>query len=598
MFRENSKHVQIQLLDTVCALSGEQAQRLEQSWAGAFYDEYFSRLDELPFAVLYSAKDSRPNVPVNVLVGLEALKSGFNWSDEEMYDAFCFDLQVRFALGYRWFGEGRFDIRTIYNFRHRLSEYAQKTGENLIEKAFEQVTDRQIAAFTLKTDKVRMDSTQIASNIRNMSRLHLLVEVIRRVHRMLCESDRTAYAEAFAPYLKGSATQYVYRVKSEDGATHMERIGVLMHELVAKLAAAYGEQATYLMLRRVFTEHFVVEQDRLRLKVGKELSAASLNSPDDVEATFHIKNNRSYKGYVGNITETCNPENPLQLIAKVQTEPNVTNDDDMLIAAVPALKQRLNINQMNTDGGYNSDESFQVLRETGIEHVQTAIRGHSPHKHIGLDKFEIATESGLDMASSAASGNEGLDPAKEVAVAGEVPSTGESPSLTEQMDATSEVSTSNHVSSAIGDPMRITCPYGQTVELQQVATKTGYRRYHAHFDTLKCADCPFEGNCLARKKKSKPERTLSFDEHDAEIARRRRRIAQDKRSGSNLRVAIESTIASLKQPFCYVQLPVRGLFRVACMLLGAAAMANVRRIQRYLVAKKVEDEPITAGVAA
>ncbi len=92
-------------------------QRLDDSWAGAFCREFFCRLDERPFAVLYSGDPSRPNVPVDVLVGLEAPKAGFGWSDSEMYDAFCFDLQVRYALGYRNLAEGYFDLRTVYNFR-------------------------------------------------------------------------------------------------------------------------------------------------------------------------------------------------------------------------------------------------------------------------------------------------------------------------------------------------------------------------------------------------------------------------------------------------------------------------------------------------
>src|SRR5512133_3175278 len=106
MFRENNQHRQQQLLSTVDSLPAAQAKRLDESWAGVFYRECFCRLDERPFGVLYSSKDSRPNVPVNVLVGLEALKAGCNWSDEELFDAYLFDLQVRYALGYRNLGEG------------------------------------------------------------------------------------------------------------------------------------------------------------------------------------------------------------------------------------------------------------------------------------------------------------------------------------------------------------------------------------------------------------------------------------------------------------------------------------------------------------
>jgi hypothetical protein len=74
---------------------------------------------------------------------------------------------------------------------------------------------------------------------------------------------------------------------------------------------------------------------------------------------------------VANIAETNSPENPLQLIAKVQTKSNVVNDDDMLIEAIPSLVQRLGITEVDTDGGYNSDESYKVMRKYGIEHVQT-----------------------------------------------------------------------------------------------------------------------------------------------------------------------------------------------------------------------------------
>ena len=103
-----------------------------------------------------------------MLVGLEYLKAGNGWTDQEMYEAFLCNMQVRFALGYDEFGKGDFELRTLYYFRERLSRYMQETGINLLEKAFGKVTDQQLSAYQLKTGKQRMDSTQIASNIRTM----------------------------------------------------------------------------------------------------------------------------------------------------------------------------------------------------------------------------------------------------------------------------------------------------------------------------------------------------------------------------------------------------------------------------------------------
>ena len=158
MFRQNTRHLHLQppLFSDINQLPEVVRKRLENSWAETFYREFFCRLDEEAFAVLYAERPSRPNVPVNVLVSLEFLKAAFGWTDEERYDHFCFDMQVRYAVGYRNLGEGYFDLRTLYNFRQRLARHMQATGENLLEQAFEQVTDEQMEAFALKTGQQRV----------------------------------------------------------------------------------------------------------------------------------------------------------------------------------------------------------------------------------------------------------------------------------------------------------------------------------------------------------------------------------------------------------------------------------------------------------
>jgi phosphoenolpyruvate synthase/pyruvate phosphate dikinase len=65
-------------------------------------------------------------------------------------------------------------------------------------------------------------------------------------------------------------------------------------------------------------------------KPNQALSATSLQSPDDLEATYREKRGKGYQGYVANLSETCNPQNPLQLITKVQTAPNATDDSQLL----------------------------------------------------------------------------------------------------------------------------------------------------------------------------------------------------------------------------------------------------------------------------
>jgi len=315
MFRGNEEHLQFGLFDTLQRLPEKVRQRLEGSWADTFYREVFCRVDESPFAVLYSDQPSRPNTPINILVAAEILKSGFGWSDEELYDEIQFNLQVRYALGLRDMGEVPFELRTLYNFRQRLSQHMQETGENLLDELFVQVTDEQLATLQLKTGHQRMDSVLVSSNMRQMTRLHMLVEVVQRVWRMLVEEDHASYAEAFQPYRQGTAGQYCYRVKGDEVAAHVEAIGHMMRRLVQELAARYAEQPAYLVLQRVFAEHFALvaspgedtDTGQIRVKTGGELSASSLQSPDDWEATCWEKRGQGYRGYVANLTETCDP---------------------------------------------------------------------------------------------------------------------------------------------------------------------------------------------------------------------------------------------------------------------------------------------------
>ena len=388
MYRANGEHLQWKLMSTLDSLRPKDRDRLEEGWAGTFYREFFCRVDEGLFAPLYSEEPSRPNVPVNVLLGLEVLKAGHGWSDEELIEQFTYNVAVRRALGCVELGEDQFELRTLYNFRHRVSVYAQQSGVDLIERAFEQVTDEQMAALKLRASRLRMDSTMVSGNIRLMSRLHLLVEVVQQVHRMLSELDQERYREEFAPYVQGTSGQFVYRVRSEEGRAHIRQIGDLMARWTRELESGYGQELGYGVLKRVFAEHFLTEETAVRPRTGREVPSGTLQSLSDPEATYRKKAGRSYVGYVANVTETCDPRNPVQLITKVQVEANTVDDPALMEAALPALHERMEVRELYTDGGYNSEPTATLAREMEIDHIQTALRGHTA-KRLSLRDFAL-----------------------------------------------------------------------------------------------------------------------------------------------------------------------------------------------------------------
>lgn len=527
MFRKNKRIQQPLLLSDVNGLPERTRQRLEASWAGTFRREVFERIDEVRFAVLYSAKDSRPNVPVNVLLGLDILKSGRNWTDEEMYEHFLFDLQVRHALGCDNFGEGDCELRTIYNFRRRLAEHFLKTGENLVNQAFEQITDAQMAGLGLKTDQQRLDSTMVLSNIADHSRLELLIQVIQRLWRVLGVADQERHQALCQPYVKESAGQYTYRLKGRAVVwEHIRLVGEVLQRLLLEMRAAYAQEPIYGVAQRFFEENFVVEDASLRAKENKDIGPGCLQSVDDVEATYRKKTNRAYKGFVANIAETCNPENPVQLIDQVQVAANQVSDIELLKSGIPHLKERTGVAAVVTDGGYVSPTVDEVLRDQQVRQITTGLTGTLPDHREGrlaFSDFEIT----LDQA---------------------------------------------------GEVSRVSCPAGQPAQIEATASGKSYR---LTFATQDCQTCPFflQGQCPVEVKRDQCGFSLPKDR--AQSAHRRWLFERHKQEARNLRTAVEATVYQLKHKWAKGKVRVRGLFRVTVTVIGAAFSVNLRRIAAY-----------------
>ena len=225
------------------------------------------------------------------------------------------------------------------------------------------------------------------------------------------------------------------------------------------------------------------------------------------------------------LAETCAPENELQLITIVQVAPNNIDDNQLLAEALPDLKQHTELKTIYTDGGHGGPATDAVLYDQQVEHIQTAIRGITPNpEKLNLADFTIKFNED-------------------------------------------------------GQPVKATCPPGKTETVQSTSQK---KSFVAHFTDEVCQICSLADKCLARRGSRDPRNHLRFTQADARASERRRRSQEQHKDGRNLRAAIEASVRSLKDPFPAVKLPVRGKFRVACLLIGSAVVANMRRIERYL----------------
>jgi len=524
MFRENDDHQQQSFFSGEYLLPEKLQERLLGSWAETFYQEVFCHIDETVFAPLYSEEASRPNVPVNVLAGVDILKSGFRWSDEELYEQVCFNLQVRHALGLHDLRGEVFTLRTIYNFRRRVREYTEETGINLMQKVFEQVTDAQLETVALATGWQRMDSTQVLSNLAQMTRLELLVAVLQAVYRRLPGAAQERWGVHWAQYLEGRPHQVCYKIPTGEMESHLITIGEELLAVEAELAQQAPESEALALIRRVLEEQYECEADGvMTLRPPEEVSAGSLQSPHDSDATYRVKGGKTYRGgYVVNVSETADPENPVQLITDVQVEPNRTDDALLLEQSLDdQAARRIEVGQITTDGGY-----------TG------------PRGEAGCEKHDVTLRATRMRGGRSAADRWGWE------------------------EYTWEVCDD-------GMPTSVTCPQGCRAALLPGRAEGCFI---ARFEAARCAACPFFGLLCRVRDRRRVGPTLYVKRRTIKVAQRRQQLHPE---DTPIRVVVESTVRSLKRPFPNSKLPVRGLIRARMMLYPAALMVNLRRLHRY-----------------
>lgn len=376
MFRPNRSHDQTELFGYRSHLPPQKRQQLEESEEYQFYQLIFRQIPEADFAVLYSDEGSRPNAPVNTLVAALILLHTRGWTYRELFKHIDFNLTTRVALGLWDLETTPFSRATLFHFQNRLTAYWVETGENLLERVFDALTQEQLAALELQTDIQRADSFLAASNIRDYSRLQLIIEVVQRFVRVLTEADQTAVADLVDPYTGQSSGQYLYRLEAETIPEELAQLGTVYQHLLHRFEAAYGDTEIYRILQRVYTEHFTESADQVQVRPAGELDSTCLQSPDDPDATYRKKRNQESRGYVVHVAETCHPENQLHLITDVAVSPNTTEDSTILAKRVDAMQAKTpDLAELHTDAGYASDATDTALQAEEITLIQTAIKG-------------------------------------------------------------------------------------------------------------------------------------------------------------------------------------------------------------------------------
>ena len=370
---------QISLSDSLFSLTDRERKFLEKSWAKVFAEKIFPAIHEEDFSVLYSNKASRPNTPVNVIVGALILKEVLGVTDDEIVQGLMFDLRYQYALHTTSFEEQPLSDRTLSRFRARCLAYETETGIDLIHICITGLASEISEFMGITPGMQRMDSVMVAANIRNLSLLELFYTCVANLAKVMQQRD-IKIPDAQHHYIeKDDYNRFIYHRREEDD---LERTVTVMHDgekLLQLCGGDLDDTSEYQLLIRLLKEQTIFDDDgsrRLREKKEKEDPSKVLLNPADPEATFRKKAGAKHRGYVGNIVESVGVNG--SIITDYAYEQNIYSDSHFLqdyLSNQPVYEEPV---ILVADGAYGGENNVSAAMEHHIRLVTTNFTSKKP----------------------------------------------------------------------------------------------------------------------------------------------------------------------------------------------------------------------------
>jgi len=535
MFSENKKHLQRGLFSFMGSIPDRVRRIVKGGWSELFYKHIFSKINEKLFSVLYSEKYSRPNIPVNILVGLEIIKWRFNYTDEELFEAYYTDLRVMHALGLSFPGEIDFGIRTLYRFRGRVVKYEQETGICLMKRVFLDLASSIARVFGIDLSVQRMDSSFLDANIKNLSRLNLFVKVLYNFLSILDPGDLEQLPDDLQYFAELSNLDVAYKLRREDVGSKLELVSRHLYWLYLRYKnnPDYNETRRFKELERLLVEQTNLDDidfsdESIELKEPTEIDSGSLQNPSDGDASYRNKGGEKHKGYAINASESCGEDNEFQLITDIQIDKNNVPDSKLLDDSLDDTDSLVSeADNLYVDAGYTGENTEKKCKDNGIELHISGIKGRKVKvDSIGLEKWLITED-------------------------------------------------------------RAVCPAGKRAIL--VKYNNDNKRYYIRMNKDDCSNCRLREKCLVKKRRK--FYSFGFYKRALLVSRRRERLRdKDYRKRLNVRAGAEGMIYQIFYKIGNTA-RYRGLLRVKNAIILRNIAVNLQRMVKY-VRNNPEDKPV------
>ena len=495
-------------------LTEKTLKRLLDGWPGVFRHVILELMPVNALGEHYSADLGRPTKELYSVAGLIFMMEFFNWTKDEALEAYSFHMNVHYALNMEPVTHD-ISIRTLERYIVLFEK------DELAKKIFHDVTIRLAELLEINIDKQRLDSTHIFSDMASFGRTRLMGVAIKRFLTQVLRKNPSAY-EALPQALRQRYSPSVHQMFGDTGKDKQSRrllrqqVAEDMHFLIGHFAdmAPLNNGTCYKAVERIFNEQCEVHEDKVTVK--DKTGSRVMQNPSDADATY---DGHKGPGYQAQISETCDPDNEVQLATAVLPQTAAEPDSEAVEPLLEILEEsNLVPKELFADTSYGSDENVQKAELRGIELVSPVpgSGGSASDNELTIDDFNID-------------------------------------------EATEQV---------------VCCPAGHEPASSEHDPQTGKTR--TVMPDSACCACAFYDQCPATKKRDGYQ--LDHTAKQRRTAARRREESTDAfRERYKTRGGIESTNSALKRRTGLGQLRVRGAPRVFHAIYLKIAGWNVLR---------------------
>ena len=354
----------------------ERKKALEKSWARTFAEEIFPNIDESRFSVLYSDKASRPNTPINVIVGALVIKELFDYSDDEMVENLMLDPKLQYALHTTSYQEQPLSDKTLSRFRKRCYDYEALYNIDLYHDCIKYLSTNIRKLMQISGRIRRMDSMMIESNIRKLSRIELLYTCLSRFAMAVQQMDENFLPNSLKHYADpNDFNQVMYHQRGSEADDRLDIILKDIDQILNLCTEEYKSLQSYELLVRCLSEQTILEDGLRRLRTKKDggLDSSVMQNPSDPDATFRVKAGKEYRGYTANLEESVASNG--SVITDYQYDVNTRSDSDFLKENIGFQKKAEETAILVVDRAYYSDENVELAKGKNIDLLTTDLTG-------------------------------------------------------------------------------------------------------------------------------------------------------------------------------------------------------------------------------